>query len=191
MISVENINQLLQLIVIISPFVVGGAVSTFKLWKKNADQSKDIALIVKEFKPNGGDSLRDVINKITDSVQKIQEQIHSIDLTQKVYIDIDSNVPIFQTDSHGYLKWVNKSFLDLVSRPIEELLGLGWQSLILQDERDTVRREWEVAMTEKRIFEYCFHITAKDAAVYIKCKAIGSSTGGYVGMFYKPDMEKC
>lgn len=191
MISIENLNQLIQLIAVISPFVIGGAVSVYKLWKKSSDQSEAIDIIIKEFKPNSGNSLRDAINQINSTVESIQDQINSIDLTQKVYIDIDSNIPIFQTDHGGRLKWVNKSFLDLVSKPIEELLGSGWQSLISQDERDIVRKEWERAMIEKRIFEYCFHIHIKDRMTYIKCKAIGSSNGGYVGMFYKPDMEKC
>lgn len=182
MIDSETINKIyaiIQISILCFPFVVAFIVWAYKLYKT-------LNYIMAELKPNSGSSLRDAINRI-------ENKVATIDLAQKAYMDVDSPIPIFQTDFEGNLVWVNKAYLKLVSRPMNEVLGTGWELIIPQEERSRIREEWYRAIKEHRVFEYCYDLINSETEnkIRIKCKAHGTHSAGYIGFLYHSTAQEC
>lgn len=181
---IDYLTSVIGLLSVALPIIIGGLVWLHKTYMSVRDCQRVIKELSDQFKPNGGSSLRDAINRI-------EHKVAQIDLTQKTYLDIDSAHPIFQTDHQGHVIWANRAYTTLVERPIEEILGTGWELIVPQNERDKIRDEWYRACAENRSFEYCFHYV--NARTYdkkaIKCKSYGSDKSGYVGVIY--EVEEC
>lgn len=175
---IDNLYQLIQLCTVVVPLTIAGIVWLNKTYYKLDTIVKYVEKLMMEFKPNGGASLKDALNRI-------ESKIAEIDLTQKIYIDADSNIPMFQTDPQGNYRWVNKSFLELVDRPLEEVIGTGWELTVSQQDREAVREEWRQAVSDHRIFEYNYTIQDSFGREHkVKCRASGNEKSGYVGLIY-------
>jgi len=60
--------------------------------------------------------------------------------------------PIWQSDANGMTVHVNEFMLKLLGRQDDEILGDGWMNIIHEDDRERVRREWDMAVRGKRNF---------------------------------------
>lgn len=190
-----NLLQILFLLFSVLGGVYAWSSRSYKSFKKLKDS---VDFIAKELKPNSGTSLRDAVDGVKKSsqrtemiLQEIDQRLASVELAQKVYIDIDSQVPIFQTDVKGSLVWANKAFVNFVRIPLNELSGHGWQTIIEQSERDKVRKEWDLAISENRVFEYCFRIFIDNSAQTVKCRAVGCDHGGYIAILTEIEQDNC
>jgi PAS domain-containing protein len=152
------------------PIIVGFCIWLHKIFT-------DVNFLVKELKPNGGSSIRDAINRI-------DRKLSAIDFSQKTHWNLDTKKPIFITDGDGMLVWANTAFLNIVSRPLEDLLGNGWQNSIHQDDRNNVRVEWSSACKESRPFDFVFRVFKyeQNESFYIRCSARGDSSTGFIGI---------
>lgn len=98
--------------------------------------------IAEEFKPNGGNSLRDIINKIESELQLLGKKKNFI-------IDL-SNLSVFENDAKGNCIWASKKLTEYFGLDREDILGDGWMIAIHQDDREKTNKEWQMAVTENR-----------------------------------------
>lgn len=140
--------------------------------------------IHKEFRPNGGKSVRDSLNLLAKDVKENTELIKRIEKRQ-IFRENLSSVPTFETSSDGSCVFVNDAYAALVQRPKSELLGNGWILCILEENRDETLKEWSEAISKRRNFERTISILDKNNQEYlVKCIAIRQEeTNGYLGYY--------
>lgn len=140
--------------------------------------------IHKEFKNNGGHSMKDSITALQKDVKANIELTKKIENRQTFNSDI-SDLAMFETDSSGNCTFVNSAYARLIQRPKEELLGGGWILGIIEEDRDAVLKEWHEAVTQKRNFERTLSILDKSNQEYlVKCVAIRQPDSyGYLGYY--------
>lgn len=176
--GIKDLADLLTLITVATPILIGIVTFSYKVWKKIHDIYIKINLISAQLVPNGGSSLKDQIDRIEGKLQ-------SLDFFQRMYLDT-VDVPIFTTDGNGLCTWANRAYLSLLNRPITDILGHGWESVVHQDDRDRVTREWYDAISEQRPFDLEYRYkTHDDKIVLVRCKAAGGSKTGFFGIVNK------
>lgn len=138
--------------------------------------------ILHQLKPNSGGSLR-------DGLDRIEKKIDRVDFAQHIYFDNVPAIPMFTTDGEGRCDWANKAYIDLVDRPLQEILNNNWSIVVHQDDREKVENEWKQACAQNRNFDMVYRYSNGDVLVH--CKAWGSQKTGYVGLvFVKKDESK-
>lgn len=115
---------------------------------------KRVQALQADLKPNGGSSLRDVVDRV-------ENLVIAANTTQQAILDIlDSG--FFQTDSHGNYAYVNRYWLQLTGIPQEEAVGTGWLVCVHPDDRDKIQKDWSIAAEEGRAFSTAFRIINKN-----------------------------
>lgn len=135
-----------------------------------------------EFKPNGGGSMKDVVERIEQGVTRSE-------LRNRILSDL---VPyaIFETDREGNVVAVNRTLARWSGRDASEMHGDGWLNLLMDADRDRVTREWETAFKRERVFEVHFQIRDQDGKpVTVSLRAVPMHAGdimlGYVGVMFR------
>ena len=112
-----------------------------KLWEKTVGRkAAQLNRIEAELHPNGGFSIRDVLNRIeatlidSDAFLRAQLNIHA--------------VSVVRTDIQGKLTQVNRQYQRMVGYSISELVGDGWVNAIHPDNRDKIISEWNDAVSK-------------------------------------------
>lgn len=176
--TLENLNKLVSLLIVLIPIIFGFAVWLHANYKKLSgllSKFEQIESALSELKPNHGTSIKDAINRIED-------KISSLTFSQRIYWDIAIDIPMFMTDTYGKCIWANKSYLKLIGRPSEEILGTGWELAIHQEDRDKIRDEFYRACKEHRHFDMTFrYYSTENETINVRCRAYGNTRTGYVG----------
>jgi PAS domain S-box-containing protein len=111
-----------------------------------ADQViKTVPIVIKmaeDFKPNGGNSLRDVVNRIDRRQGSIEGKVSALLTT--------TPIAMFETDSNGSYTWVNRAWCDLTGFQFDEALGFGWLNIICSDYQAAITAQWRLAIEQKR-----------------------------------------
>lgn len=156
-----------------------------ELYKKNEEVhenikniSKKLDEVMEQFRPNGGSSIKDSLNRI-ELKQASNENITN-------FLINSLSVPMFKTDSLGLFTWVSKTYLDIASRDLEELIDWGWLSCIHEEDVDRVRTRWKHSIEEKRIYEDKYRIvTPQGGIILVQAKAaptfFNNKIAGWVG----------
>lgn len=110
---------------VIKPFI--------RLYKSHFVLMKTIEDIKKEVTPNGGSSIKDVINRIE------KRQIMIDKRTKAIFYNLDNS--IFEVDQNGNILWANRTFHEAMGT--KNLKGLDWVSIIDESERESFLREIE------------------------------------------------
>lgn len=101
--------------------------------------------IAEQFRPNGGNSLYDIINDIRDksalNTQGYRSIFHCMD------------VAFFEADIAGGYTFVSKRWCEITGMYPEQARGDGWINAIEADLRDNVMIAWKHAVTDKREFD--------------------------------------
>jgi len=138
----ELLEQALKLLKewldLLAPFgIVGGFI--WKFWlQKRVKEGKDlyqrIQIMSQEFRPNGGSTLRDAINRIEEKIA-LQEQKTSA---------IIKSFPIgtWVSDEKGKCIDVNKSLCQIMGRTESEIKGDNWSNWVHPAEKEHVFEEW-------------------------------------------------
>ena len=129
---------------------LGGSLIIF-LWRvfkvsrvflKDHEYLKDsIETIKSEVTPNGGGSMKDAINCLKDTCQRIE-------VTQKVLAQRSKAAlhytgrPLFETDKTGRVTWSNESFQELTKDNGDFTEGLDWICIINEEEREEFLKEF-------------------------------------------------
>ena len=152
--------------------------------------NKDLVDIKKELVPNGGTSIKDVINKLSTSMTQItgflevmKVQSNRMEERQKSLLN-SVEVPTFETDKAGLCTYGNIAYLNLVGRSLEEIKGPSWINIIHPDDRIRVQTEWNAAVEQERNFELTYRLICRKKIVYeVTCVAIPILGNGYIGKF--------
>lgn len=159
------------------------------LWKTNLRLMSAIDIIEKikeEFKPNGGSTLRDAINRIET---RLLLEEHARRATSMIL-----DVGIFETDGSGSCKWINRKFSELSGLAQSEAEGFGWINSIHFDDRERIVGEWTDAIKQKRAFNSYFKFVSNNPfspndesvvtkiLVYAVPAIINENLFGYIGI---------
>ena len=123
-----------------------------------------VQTIFAEVRPNGGGSLRDMIERI-ESRQVLHEQRSRI-------VMIDAGIAVFHTDTKGQFSDVNRAFERLVGRTAAELVGFGWVNAVHHADAERVVQSWTWAVEDHREFTCRFRIlTPEGEPLEVQCNA--------------------
>lgn len=126
---------------------------------------------------NGGSSLRDAVNRIE----------RKIVLNNEITKDIVRDDPKgkYQTTADGSYEWVNRTYQRLIDKDPTQLYGKGWQSFIVESDRDRVIEEWIDCISTGREFNSTYTIFDDKAMILVQNHArpimIGGETVAWVG----------
>lgn len=137
-----------------------------------------IESIEKEFKPNGGGSIRDSLNRI-ELRQIIADQ-------RAAALDMDSIKGVWETDAKGKCIRTNRTYQRLTGLSEDAALGYGWLNAVHRDDRERVSKEWESAVAQQREAQitYRIHVGKEDKQVVSVGYPLrwSGSVHGYVGI---------
>jgi len=173
--------------------VVGALTGLFGLWKllkpmlklfKNAGMlvgqaekhTKLIEQIAAELKPNGGNSIRDVLDRL-------EKEMASFDSKIKTLI-IYNDVALYETDPAGQCLWVSKQWCNLTGLLPADAQGNGWILSVHEDDRERVFEEWKNAIEQQRDFTMNYRVgneTVGFSTVHGRANAIKSAKGKILG----------
>lgn len=129
-----------------------------------AEGMKTLEKVGKEFKNNGGSSLRDAI----DSIRKNQ-----IIGQQRIYALIDqNNLAYFETDDKGACTFVSKEWSNITGIALDKALGHGWRNGLAEHDLVRVTEGFAKAVADKREFEMTYELSDRDGT---KTKVHGHS----------------
>lgn len=170
--------------------VVGGA--AWSIWKffwpmlksvrRSFVQMEKIAevtdIVLAEFRPNGGNSMKDSITRIEANVDNTRTDISqvrndAVKMEARMWAIVASLPdPVFETNATGEYVRVNMAYQYLTGRPAQELMGNGWEIVIHPDDRSRVWQEWHDAVTRVRTFESAYRVVDFDGSTYtVRCIA--------------------
>lgn len=166
------------------------------LWKTNTRLMAALDTIDKikeEFRPNGGSTLRDAINRIET---RLLLEEHARRATSMIL-----DVGIFETDGSGSCKWINRKFSELSGLSQSEAEGFGWINSIHFDDRERVVDEWMDAIKQQRAFNSYFKFVSNNPfspndesittkiLVYAVPAVFGGKLFGYIGIV-TPELDE-
>jgi len=134
--------------------------------------------IAKDFKPNGGNSLRDVVNRI-------ELRMDIIDERYKLLVELE-DLGIFEADKDGRYTWVSEGWMKITNMSSVDASNFGWLAGVNSNDRGRVSLEWEMAITQERQFSIKYTIGENGSSKQILCVAfpLKDETGkllSYVG----------
>lgn len=135
----------------------------------------------KEFKPNGGSSIKDSLNRLEISVAATRQT--SLTLASVI------GVAYFQADSEGSYVYVSRDWQRLAGMFAEDALGTGWTTSIHPDDKIAIVASWEEAVESGRAWRASCKL-ASGKHVHMTANPIKSHSGiveGYVGFFEAED----
>jgi len=179
----EFLNALKEWLALLAPLgKIGGLI--WKFWlKARIDEANDlykkVQLIAEEFRPNGGSTLRDAINRIEASVT-IQEQ---------KTLAIIKSLPLgtWISDARGKFVDVNKSMCKIMQRTESEIRGDNWSNWIIPAEKEQVVEEWTRCITSDLNFDASFSCVLPNGkiqkvhAVAYQLRSLNGALLGFLG----------
>lgn len=150
-------------------------------YKYIEDVHQKVEKIFLEVTPNHGSSIKDKVNSMQNEIRKIGEQSELI-LYRQRWILNNQKAAIFETDKDGKYTWVNMSYLSLVQREIDYVIGNGWKNVVAQEDRDRVIHNWQRCVEDGTNYEDTFLLTnSKGYKVKVFCAACKTENSGYIG----------
>lgn len=173
----DQIISILTLIPLIIPLVA-------VLWKiyKNINQfiveqetvKKTVQEIKAEVTHNGGKSIKDVVNSLKMSLERIEARQKILDQRSKTALQYDERA-LFEIDKTGRLIWSNESFQQLTKKH-GNIRGYDWLALINEEDRETFINE----------IKSCLQMCRKIA---IETETVDDESIGFLGFPYKSDHD--
>lgn len=112
----------------------------WKFWlKKRYEEGRDlygkIQKMAEEFRPNGGSTLRDAINRIEEKVT----------VNEQKTLAIIKSMPLgsWVSDAKGKMIDLNRSLCKITGRTESELKGDNWSNWVHPSEKEDVFEEWK------------------------------------------------
>lgn len=131
-----------------------------------------ISTLANDFKPNGGNSLRDVINRIDKNTEGANSRLWiTLELTPHAY---------YESDELGKYTKINKNWTQVHGLQMAEALGHGWINSVKEDERERVRDEWFLALSQLREFDLYYKLNNNNT-VHNRAYPIRTTKGDILG----------
>jgi PAS domain S-box-containing protein len=104
------------------------------------------------FRPNGGSSFMDKINKLVAITEELSEGQHQ--LGERIHVQMQaSDKAHFETDKTGQCLWANRTHNRLTGFPMTEVLGDNWINVIAPECRERAFELWNNAVRRGRDFD--------------------------------------
>lgn len=134
--------------------------------------------LVSELRPNGGKSLRDLVEKINENTTYNREYVRAT-------LDNDMQM-LYETNADGNIVWANSTYGRYAGKQIGDLLESGWLDTIPSDQRNHVRNEWQLSVEEHREFNLEYDMVSYDGTKmkvqsYAKPIKLAGTIKGYYG----------
>lgn len=136
------------------------------------DVLPEVKRLCLEFKPNGGSSVKDQLNRI--------------EAMSKIYLRITDKA-FWVADLEGKYTEVSPALAMLMGSTPDQILGSGWVNSIHAPDRDRVEGEWLAAVHDQREFhmEFSYVQLATGSLLPVTCHSIPiryeGKTVGHVG----------
>jgi PAS domain S-box-containing protein len=134
-----------------------------RLIRQVLETCETVSEIAAQFKPNGGSSLRDSINRLENDSKKMKEQLVVNEQRVRAILT-DDNFALYETDREGQCIWANQTYLSLVGYAPEQMQGNGWIMAIAEEDRNRVVDEWFSAVHQQRESDLEFTIASRDGS---------------------------
>lgn len=143
---------------------LGSSLVTFAIawYKRRGQLHADIKLIRDQVYPNGGSSLRDVVNRI--EVQQLVDGELRRAYQQHV------NVPFWEADPEGRILWCNGAFAKLLGVSTEDLKDYGWLSMVANDDIARVKHDILASGSHDHHVDYHVHVSGVVHLLNIKTR---------------------
>jgi PAS domain S-box-containing protein len=123
-----------------------------------------MTLIASEMTPNGGKSIKDVVNKIETRVNQIDAR-QVLNSERVRALSTDAPVGVQEFDADGKLIWANRTYLRMISRDLTEVLGYGWINSVLPEDRDSVKTDWLESVRQGSAYENEYRTIKPDGTI--------------------------
>lgn len=130
--------------------------------KKRGKLHADIKAIKDQVYPNGGSSLRDVVNRIEDSLH-VEREIRRATIQHM-------NLPMWEADADGRIEWCNLAFAKLLGVSTEDLKDYGWLSMVAADDLARVKHEIMQSGSHDHHVDYRVHVSGVVSLLNIKTR---------------------
>lgn len=138
-------------------FIMNG----IQLWKRLETSIELVEKIHSEMYPNGGDSLRDAINRI-------EEKVHFIEEKDKAMFTTMTDKGYFETDADGLVTWVSKAWCNMTGMVPHEARGHGWVGVLHDEDKAYVFDEWMESINQEREHDTAFRFVNMQTKDIIK-----------------------
>ena len=122
---------------------------TMKFIDKHEDLSESVNTIKEEITHNGGGSLKDVVCKLGETCDRIEDRQLIIEQRTKAALHYNTT-PVFETDSAGRVVWSNEPFYEFSGHSLSDLVGFDWLTYVHEDERDDFLHEFQSCLKMSR-----------------------------------------
>lgn len=117
---------------------------TIELYRSQKQLVQQVGIIKKEVTPNGGSSIKDIINKIDRRQVMIDKR------SKAIFYNVED--AILEVDEKGYILWANRKFHDLMGS--KNIKGLDWVSYIDEPQRANFLTELESCSQKVRELKF-------------------------------------
>jgi len=186
-ISIQDIVQIITGVSVIIGLLGGVIAWMHTVYKQACGVLNTLKVIEKEFSTNGGSSLRDSINLISEN----QSKILSLKRTLYCFLDREYSTPLLIADRSGRCLWANKAYLLLTNKSLNDILDSNWETTVHIEDRDYVKEEWYNSCESGRSFEIIYRLNnINNTNEHVKCTVYGDTHSGYVAFLEKIEFSK-
>lgn len=154
--SYQNIGIIITIITAIGSFTgyiyKKVVVPILDLMEGHKKITESLDVIKKEVVTNGGKSLKDVVNSLKDTCERIEITQKVLEQRSKLALNYH-NEALFETDRRGNLVWTNEKFYQLTGENHTNLEGLNWINYVQEGDRDKFQQELKSCLETCRKFE--------------------------------------
>jgi len=132
-----------------------------------------------EFSPNGGGSIRDLLDRVEESIVLLQAK-------QEVALD-RQDICLLRADCSGLIIEVSDPLCRLIGKGEREMSGWNWLSLVNEAVRSDVEDEYHSAIKAHRVFDMEFSLMTAFGVLKVRMRMSPVSFGpksacsGHVG----------
>lgn len=105
-----------------------------------------------ELKLNGGNSIKDIINKIDKTLDNNTIKLNSIAAMVKASYEFEED-GIFIADSLGSCYYFNKAYLEMTGLTFNEAINYGWANALHPADHKKVLESWKVCIETRSNIE--------------------------------------
>ena len=113
------------------------------------DIKESIETIRKEVVTNGGLSIKDVVNSLKHTCERIEDRQRVLDQRSQASLHYHDQA-LFETNMEGHLIWNNDKFQKAIGESLQVMEGYDWVTLIDEPEREAFLKEFSSCLSMSR-----------------------------------------
>lgn len=122
-----------------------------------------IDIVQHEFKPNGGTSLTDRVDRALAQLHALSRGFQILD-KRHALVHLDAQNGIVELDAHGRIVRANRTYRKLTNMSLDELHDGGWRRTIHPDDLPAVDAEWDRCRRDQIEFAMVYRRLANDGS---------------------------